>query len=139
MDRNNITIPPQIILASTTNSTSNNSTTTDNTTTPKKSTNSAAIGAGVAVPLVLIAAIAGFLFWYMKRKKTRREQGNELDTSGSWQGQELDGQRDAKEMHAGEAGKEMHGDYIQMHQLDAKEKPVELDGGRHVLPPVELE
>ncbi|KAF2789351.1 hypothetical protein K505DRAFT_352637 [Melanomma pulvis-pyrius CBS 109.77] len=42
--------------------------------TPKKKSNSAAIGAGVAIPLVLLA-LAGVAFFFWRRKKAKRNAG----------------------------------------------------------------
>jgi len=125
LDRFNATIPSQISATSPTSST-------------KHSVKPAVIGVSVAVPVVFIALSAALIFWFLKRKRTRKQDGNELDTSGGLTREELNGNPGAKELHGSNAGKEMDASE-QRYQLDAKEKPGELDGGQNELPPVEME
>ena len=89
------------------------------------------IGVSVAIPIVVLAALAGLLFWFLRRRKTKKV------TEGP--PQELGADPGMKELGGGPpVGKEMDATEPKK-ELDAGVPPTELDAPHQQRPPVELE
>lgn len=136
LDRNNQTIPRQVITTNTTTINATSSTLITPTATSSSSHSSGVskgtvIGASVAIPIVVIAGVGSLLFWVFRRKKTRKR--TEVPP------QELGADPGMKELGGGApVGREMDATEPKK-ELDAGVPPTELDAPHQQRLPIELE